>query len=299
MDRNPLISIVLPTYNRAAMLKTAIQSVLAQGYENWELIVIDNYSIDGTEYVISEFKDARIKCLKIKNNGSIGKSRNLGIKQALGEWIAFIDSDDWWAPGKLEACSLHFKKDVDLIYHDLFLSLDGSVKKWKKIKSRKLKRPVLHDLLVRGNPIANSSVILRAALLKKIGYLDESMGINPCVDYHTWLKVAKISNGFKYIDRALGCYAVHSGGVSQCDMSMPEKLAVEEFQYLINDQEKIKIEIRFTYIAGRFNYLVCNYEKSLKFLLIVIRSGCSNFYVKSILMILLIVWRKRIVSKWV
>jgi len=115
----PLVSIVIPTYNYANYLKRALQSILDQKYENWEAIVIDNHSTDDTSEVINRYKDPRIKYLKISNYGVIAKSRNAGILAAKGQWIAFLDSDDWWAADKLRTCSEYFNNRVDLIYHDL------------------------------------------------------------------------------------------------------------------------------------------------------------------------------------
>ena len=114
---SPLVSIVIPTYNHAKFIGKALKSVLDQTYENWEAIVIDNQSIDQTSKILSNYTDPRIKCFKINNDGIIAKSRNLGIKKATGEWIAFLDSDDWWTKDKLEACIGMIGTNVDFIYH--------------------------------------------------------------------------------------------------------------------------------------------------------------------------------------
>ena len=98
-----LFSIILPTYDRSNLIKTAIESVINQEYKNWELIIIDNYSKDNTEELVKNFSDKRIIFIKFKNNGIIAKSRNYGVKLAKGDYIAFLDSDDWWYPQKLKA----------------------------------------------------------------------------------------------------------------------------------------------------------------------------------------------------
>ena len=100
----PLVSIIIPTYPQATYIGKALQSIIDQTFKNWEAIIIDNHSTDDTQKILNQFVDPRIKCLKIKNNGIIAKSRNLGIKFAKGEWIAFLDSDDWWTKDKLEIC---------------------------------------------------------------------------------------------------------------------------------------------------------------------------------------------------
>jgi len=98
----PLVSVVIPTYNHAGFLRRALQSVIDQTYSRWEAIVIDNHSEDETDEVVRSFADARIRMIKIRNHGVIAASRNRGIAEAAGEWVAFLDSDDCWYPRKLE-----------------------------------------------------------------------------------------------------------------------------------------------------------------------------------------------------
>ena len=83
----PLVSIIIPTYNHANFLGKALESVIHQTYNNWEAIVIDNYSTDETNKIVNKYKDPRIQYLKINNDGVIAKSRNLGIDVAKGKWI--------------------------------------------------------------------------------------------------------------------------------------------------------------------------------------------------------------------
>jgi len=97
----PLVSIVVPTYQRAHLVAETIRSVINQTYGHWELIVVDDGSRDDTEAVVTGFKDSRIRYIAIDHTGSTGSVRNAGIKLALGEYIAFLDSDDLWRPDKL------------------------------------------------------------------------------------------------------------------------------------------------------------------------------------------------------
>ena len=98
----PLVSIVIPTYNHANYLSKALQSIVDQTYTNWEAIIIDNHSLDDTEKLINQYSDPRIKYLKVHNFGIIAKSRNEGIRVAKGDWIAFLDSDDYWEKNKID-----------------------------------------------------------------------------------------------------------------------------------------------------------------------------------------------------
>ena len=102
---HPEFSVILPTYNRANTIKRAIDSVLGQTISNWELIIVDNFSSDNTSDIVMGYSDARIKLIHFRNNGVIAASRNKGIEHALGEFIAFLDSDDWWHKDKLASLS--------------------------------------------------------------------------------------------------------------------------------------------------------------------------------------------------
>ena len=102
---NEDFSIILPTYNRAStFLKEAIDSVFNQDYKNWELIIIDNNSSDNTLELIKKYNSEKISIYSINNNGIIAKPRNLGIKKSKGDYIAFLDSDDYWYKNKLQKC---------------------------------------------------------------------------------------------------------------------------------------------------------------------------------------------------
>src|SRR5690349_3390116 len=99
---SPTISIILPTYNRAALIGETIASVRLQTYTTWELIIIDDGSDDHTEEVVAAIGDHRIRFYKAGRIGIGGAVKNIGLEKATGELIAFIDSDDLWAPTKLE-----------------------------------------------------------------------------------------------------------------------------------------------------------------------------------------------------
>ena len=94
----PLVSVIVPTYNRGWCVERAIKSILSQTYKNFELIVVDNASTDDTVAKIDSFKDTRIRIVEINNDGIVAKSRNRGIRCSKGKYIAFLDSDDVWHP---------------------------------------------------------------------------------------------------------------------------------------------------------------------------------------------------------
>ena len=285
---SPLVSIVIPTYNHAKFIGKALKSVLDQTYENWEAIVIDNQSTDQTSKILSNYTDPRIKCFKINNDGIIAKSRNLGIKKATGEWIAFLDSDDWWTKNKLEACISMIGINVDFIYHaHEYLSKSKPFFKKKIIRGRQLKKPILNDLLIgtitKGSQISNSSVIVRKNILIKIGGLNENKTLVGSDDYDTWLRIAQITDQFLYINQKLSYYLSHDANTSSKDMSIPQRLVVKDFMHLFNNQQKLKLEAKLRYLSGNYCYLNKNYEKAKKDFIFVFKNGDINLKISALL----------------
>jgi glycosyltransferase involved in cell wall biosynthesis len=204
---NSLVSIVIPTYNRARDLERAIRSVLAQTYPHWEALIVDNHSADDTDILVERFKDSRIKLLKTHNNGVIAVSRNLGIKHAAGKYVAFLDSDDWWKPRKLEESLKYLHSGADLIYHDLFLVTRPAQRLfWRKARTRTLKSPIFNDLLGNGNALTTSSVLIRRNILEQLNGFSENPMLIACEDYDLWLRTARITESFARIPQTLGYY---------------------------------------------------------------------------------------------
>jgi len=285
----PLVSVVIPTYNHANFIGKALRSILDQTYQNWEAIVIDNQSTDQTHEILKKYKDPRIKYFKINNNGIIAKSRNFGIKIAKGEWVAFLDSDDYWTSDKLSTCFEHSKKKVDLIYHDMEIVTSKQKLFGRKInRTRRLQKPILIDLLTNGNPISNSSVTVKKKFLEKVGLIDECKDLVASEDYNTWLKISNLTDEFLYIPKKLGYYFVHEKSMSQKNMSPSYRRATCKFLSFLNNEQKIKLETNIRYSSGRFNYLNLNYKQAKKDLLFVLKFSSYKLKVKSLIMILYI-----------
>jgi glycosyltransferase involved in cell wall biosynthesis len=282
----PLISIIIPTYQRCSKLKIALESVLSQTYENYEILIMDDGSKDGTKEMVHSFKDDRIIYNWQNNTGSPAKARNRGIKAARGEWVAFLDSDDWWTFDKLKNCMHHNNNQVDFIYHDVkIVSKNQDILKRKMIKTRQLKNPVLIDLLLSGNMICNSSVIVRRNLLISVGSIDERKELVAVEDYHTWLKIAKLTDKFFYIPQSLGFYLEHNQNLSKKDMSIPSRIAIQDFKEILTKKQNLKLEANIKYKSGRFYYLNNNFEKSKKDLIYVLKYGYYFLKLRSLLML--------------
>ena len=217
-----LISIVIPTYNRSVELERALKSVLSQTYKNFEVIVVDNNSIDNTDTMLKNLNDQRIRLLKINNNGIIAASRNMGINASNGEWIAFLDSDDWWCSNKLEKVMRYCSSGYDACYHDL--KIINSQRKFslyqKKISGYQVKNPVFNDLIQLGNALPNSSVIVRTTLIKQVGGLCEDKNLIGGEDYECWIRLSKLTNKFKYIPEVLGYYWIGNTNTTNATLSL-------------------------------------------------------------------------------
>ena len=126
---NPEVSIILPTYNQAKYLYQAIESVINQTFQNWECIVINNYSEDNTISIVNNFEDQRVRLVNFANKGIIAASRNKGINLARSDIIAFLDSDDFWDRDKLNECLDVLNNGYDLVCHAEFWLSNKSINK--------------------------------------------------------------------------------------------------------------------------------------------------------------------------
>ena len=210
----PEVTVVIPTYNSAYLLRRAIRSVLEQTFTDWEILVIDNNSTDSTDEVLCEIRDTRIRVLKVRNEGVIAVSRNLGVREARGRWVAFLDADDWWDMTKLEESVDALRRGADVVYHDLRCVRRGLLNFRKLIRSRQLSCPVRHDLIKNGNALLNSSVVIDRSLLVAVGGQDEDPNLIAAEDYDCWIRVANITEKFCRIPRVLGSYWISDSNVS-------------------------------------------------------------------------------------
>lgn len=203
------ISIILPTYNRASsFLKEAIDSVINQSYNNWELIVVDNNSSDNTFDLVKSYKSDKIFIHQINNNGVIAKSRNLGINKSTGDYIAFLDSDDYWYKNKLQKCVDIIKlSNCPIICHgEKWLYADKSINKTYGPKKMFEYRNMLS---LGSSSVSTSAIIIKKDLIKKAGLFRENHKIISAEDYDMWLNVSKIEDNISFISEPLGVFRIH------------------------------------------------------------------------------------------
>jgi len=283
--QNPLITVGIPSYNHAKFLAKALDSATKQTYSNLEIIVVDNYSSDGTDEVLSSFNDPRISIVKVSNGGSIAVSRNIILNKSQGEWVAFLDSDDWWTLDKLDKCSKYFREGIDLIYHNLIvINENKKMVQEKIIKSRKLKKPVLKDLLINGNTIATSSVVVRRVILSKVKGMNESIEMLGIEDFNAWLKISQITDGFKLVSKNLGYYRIHNNNTSQGKKFLPPTAAFIEFLPLLSKKEMSAMNFNYTFANARLSFMAGNYIINMRDLGSVVKNGRLTNRIKAICM---------------
>ena len=211
--RMPVVSIVLPTYNRSGYyLERAIQSVINQSYGKWELIVIDNNSSDDTIKSIFNYKDERIKILSINNNGNIALSRNLGIENSIGEYIAFLDSDDYWEKNKLYECiNLMEQNNSEGICHGEYWNNEDKTTKVIYGPEDNFK---LEKLLLRGNCISLSAIVIKKEKIIDVDCFSTKQEIITAEDYDLWIKLSKQNLKLHFTTKVLGTYQIHKNSES-------------------------------------------------------------------------------------
>lgn len=209
-------SIIIPTYNRADFLDRCLDSLTRQSFKDFEVLICDDGSTDDSRVVAEAYTDRlNLHYLWDENWGGPAHPRNRGIAKACGEWICFLDSDDWWTEDKLQECFLRLN-NADLLYHDMYI-VRGSKHKLgqrKRLKGRNLRNRAFEDMLLNGNPIINSSVVIRRELIDRVGLISEDRELIAVEDFDYWLRIARMGARFKYVPKALGYYWLGGGNVS-------------------------------------------------------------------------------------
>lgn len=214
----------MPAYNSEKYIKDSIESVISQTYPFWELLIIDDCSTDNTIEVIHRFKDKRIKLLTNKNNSGAAISRNFGLREAKGEWIAFLDSDDIWLPTKLdEQLNFMILNNYSFTFTDYRICLDGE---WEdvihtgpnKATFKRIKKYCYFSTI---------TVIYNA---KNVGLIQIG-DIKKNNDYAMWLKALKTVDAYRF-PKCLSFYIKHGNSISS-----GSKLKLIKWHYILFKNE--------------------------------------------------------------
>jgi glycosyltransferase involved in cell wall biosynthesis len=198
---SPLVSVIVPTYNRAKTIKRSIDSVLQQTYTNFELIIVDDGSTDDTEGIVRNINDQRIQYIKCTKNGGANKARNIGIKASQGTFIAFQDSDDDWYPDKLEKQVEIMQKvlpSVGVVYSGYFRIMNDSSTYIPPDTIGQLEGDVSSELL-KHNFVGTPTMLIRKECFEKVGLFDEQLP--RFQDWELSIRLSKHYH-FKYMNEA-------------------------------------------------------------------------------------------------
>jgi glycosyltransferase involved in cell wall biosynthesis len=185
-NKEKVITVVIPVYNRPELVKRAINSVKEQSLKADEIIVIDDGSTDKTAEVLKSFKT--IKVITQKNSG-VSSARNRGIKEATYAWIAFLDSDDVWHKDKLKLQAKFHKQNPDILFSHTKEEWIRDEKTIKQKKQHQKPSGFCFEENLNFCKIAPSTVMMHQSIFEKVGYFDESLEV--CEDYDLWLRVLK------------------------------------------------------------------------------------------------------------
>lgn len=293
-------SVIIPTYNRADLLDRCLDSLVRQTFGDFEVLVCDDGSTDDSRDVAERYKDRlELRYLWDENWGGPARPRNRGIAEARGEWICFLDSDDWWTPDKLEAC-LPYLADHDIIYHDMYV-----VKQGAETRSDRLLRgwvpqsPAYQTLLIRGNCAVNSSVVLRRSVADRVGPLTEDRALIAVEDFDYWLSVSRVTERFCHIAQPLGYYWMGETSISYNDkwFARHQALYAKHLPNIRSGKATVRIQAAQAYRAARTcDSLYRRADRSVKYYRIALRS--DNPYTKTkALGFLVLAWIKTLFSK--
>lgn len=205
---NDLVSIIMPSYNTGRFIKETIESVLAQSYPTWELIIVDDCSTDDTDDVVRQYlADKRIRYIKNDTNSGAAVSRNRALREAKGKWIAFLDSDDLWEADKLQKQIIFMKDNGYHFSYTNYVEIDEESKvNGKSVTGpKRISKHGMYNYCWMGC----LTVMYDADVVGLIQIAD----IKKNNDYAMWLKVCKKANCY-LLDETLARYRKRSGSIS-------------------------------------------------------------------------------------
>jgi glycosyltransferase involved in cell wall biosynthesis len=210
-----VVTVVMPAYEAAAFIGEAIQSVLAQTFADWQLVVVDDGSTDQTPEILAACGDRRIRLIQIEHTGLPAVARNEALRRSESPYVAFLDADDVWRPHKLARQLAMFDSQPELgLVHTGFERLsDGALEPVPSPPELTASESLFERLAVQ-NYVANSSVLLRRELLDRHGLLDEDPQLRGAEDLELWLRLSQHTT-FGYVDEPLVVYRLHASNLGQ------------------------------------------------------------------------------------
>ena len=258
MNNLPLVSVIMSAYNAEKFIEKSVKSVLDQTYQNIEFIICDDGSTDTTKDIVARFPSVKYF---FQNNQGQGAGRNNAALQANGEYLAFIDADDSWAPEKIEIQVSIFKNNQELgaVYSDMKL-IDEEGKLLGYNAKGRMKRGNIFNELIAGNYMCGlSSLMVKSDIFRQLGGFSNH---RYCQDFVFLLRLASLYN-VDFSERPLVNYLVHSGSVTEnLDVSFPELISFyNEIPYLYKLSKEQKTLLQNQLKKLYFSYALLHFRK--------------------------------------
>jgi len=243
-----MVSVVIPAYNAADFIERTLESVLAQTYRSYEVIVVDDGSSDGTHQIVERWlarTGVEGRCIR-QPNKKIAAARNSGMKASRGEFIALLDHDDLWTPLKLETVMAEFVShpDVDLVCHNERITRDGETV--RITRNGPWVEDMYDSLLFKGNALSPSATVVRKDKALAIGGFREDPEFNTVEDYDFWMRLSQRAR-FHFLDRVLGEYTLVERAASrriEYHTSNTESMLKDHFRSLFGKNPGLLARLR-------------------------------------------------------
>jgi len=248
------VSVIIPVYNRKALLKRAVTSVLNQSYKYFEIIIVDDSSKENLDDVIKDFNDERLKLLMNKKNMGVSYSRNFGIKESSYDLIAFLDSDDKWLKNKL-------KMQIDFLNNNMEINVVHTEEIWirngLRVNQKKKHKKTGGDIFIPSLDLclmSPSSIMMKKCIFEKYGYFDESLPV--CEDYDMWLRITS-NEEVGFIDEPMIIkYGGHKDQLSRKYEAMDKYRVISMMKLLKSKLNQNKKNALLTVINKKLHILI-------------------------------------------
>jgi len=241
---NPLVSVLIPTYNSELYIKDTLESILNQTYKNLEIIIIDDASTDSTLKIVKKYKDKRIKIYINNKNLGIAKNMNKGIRLSNGKYLAIMDADDWSYPYRIEEQVKLMEKDEEVVLCAGYMDICDENLNVKTTRTYPLKDKEIRRAMVKYDPISHPSSMWRKDALLKTDLYSKNFPI--CRDYDLIVRISKFGK-YENVPKSLIKYRVRK------DSETGKKIRQTQlYSFYIQMKAVFEYSFKFTFTDGIF-----------------------------------------------
>lgn len=268
----PLISVVIPIFNRSWQLRRALNSLTAQTFKNFEVIVCDDGSTEDISSVVQGYEGTlKIQLIRMPNWGGPARPRNQGMRVATGDWISFLDSDDWWDENRLEVMVNNLDGRSDFFYHSLRVVREyrwGNSREKRLILGEAISGDPFRQMMLIGNPIPTSATLIRRTLLLAHEGMSEERDLIAMEDFDCWLRLASAGARFVFLNQCLGNYWIGADAISNFTEKQikGQKLLYQRAASKIQSSFLRQAMARQNYVLGSLYYRAAQPVLALKHL---------------------------------